>query len=376
LLFSNFQVSAVSDFLIVGGGIIGMMLARQLGLEGASVTLVEQGNCAGESSWAGGGIVSPLYPWRHSQPVTHLASWSQSTYLHLVPQLLEETGVDSELMQTGMYMVNVADQQLAIDWARRYLRPVEEVAASHLYRHEPALNEGFSSAVWMPEVASVRNPRLGRAMRESLLHIPNLTLLEQCSVSGLILEGEKIVGVSSANGEIKAGHTILCAGAWTAELLKPLGIALPVQPVKGQMMVFKAKPGLLNRVVLLEDRYLIPRRDGRILVGSTLEHQGFDKTPTSQARESLYQTALNIMPALADFPVEHHWAGLRPGSPEGIPYIGQVPGYRGLSVNAGQFRNGLVLAPASTKLQADMLLGRTSIIDPAPYALEGRVELK
>jgi len=366
----------VSDFLIVGGGIIGMMLARQLGLEGASVTLVEQGNCAGESSWAGGGIVSPLYPWRHSQPVTHLASWSQSTYLHLVPQLLEETGVDSELMQTGMYMVNVADQQLAIDWARRYLRPVEEVAASHLYRHEPALNEGFSSAVWMPEVASVRNPRLGRAMRESLLHIPNLTLLEQCSVSGLILEGEKIVGVSSANGEIKAGHTILCAGAWTAELLKPLGIALPVQPVKGQMMVFKAKPGLLNRVVLLEDRYLIPRRDGRILVGSTLEHQGFDKTPTSQARESLYQTALNIMPALADFPVEHHWAGLRPGSPEGIPYIGQVPGYRGLSVNAGQFRNGLVLAPASTKLQADMLLGRTSIIDPAPYALEGRVELK
>ena len=110
-----------------------------------------------------------------------------------------------------------------------------------------------------------------------------------------------------------------------------------------------------------------------MLVGSTLERVGFNKEATDEAHASLYDTALSIVPALKDYPVEHHWAGLRPGSPEGVPYIGLVPGFAGLSVNAGQFRNGLVLAPASTRLHSDLLLGRTPVIDPEPYQLHGRI---
>lgn len=364
----------MSDYLIVGGGVIGMMMARELAIAGADVTLVDRLGCAEESSWAGGGIVSPLYPWRYKDPVTALATWSQSSYVLLAQELIEETGFDPELRQKGMFMVSVEDADDAQAWAAKHHRPLTTVDADFLYQKEPHLKEGFGEALWMPEVGSIRNPRLGRSLRESLMVRDNVTVLEHQPLESLIIEGEQVKGIVTNKGELRADKTILAAGSWSGELLKPLGLNVPVAPVRGQMMLFKAKPGLVNRVVLMDGRYVIPRNDGRVLVGSTLEHTGFVKETSHEARDSLFETAINIVPELADYPIEHHWAGLRPGSPEGIPYIGEVPGYENLYLNAGHFRNGLVLAPASTRLLADQLLGRKPIIDPAPYELDGRVE--
>ncbi|WP_286240301.1 glycine oxidase ThiO [Neptuniibacter halophilus] len=360
----------MSDFLIVGGGVIGMMLARELAQEGASITLIDRKACAQESSWAGGGIVSPLYPWRYPEAVTQLATWSQSSYVHLAQDLLEETGCDPELRQKGMLMVAVEDQTDALDWAQRYHRPLRRVSADFIYQKEPALTPGLEEGLWMPEVCSIRNPRLGRALRESLLRLENVSLLEHQEVQGFEQQNGRISAVKTASGLVRGEQVIIAAGAWSAELLSLLGRALPVEPVHGQMMLFKAEPGLVNRVVLKGGRYLIPRNDGRILVGSTLERIGFKKRTTEEAAKSLYETALDIAPALADYPVEHHWSGLRPGSPQGIPYIGQVSGFENLYINAGQFRNGLVLAPASTRLLADILMQREPIIPADPYRMD------
>lgn len=166
---------------------------------------------------------------------------------------------------------------------------------------------------------------------------------------------------------------MLAAGAWSGELLASLGLTLPVEPVKGQMILYKCASDFLSCMVLAKGRYAIPRRDGHILIGSTLEHEGFDKTPTESALDSLKASAVELIPALADAEVVGHWAGLRPGSPEGIPYIGKVPGFEGLWLNCGHYRNGLVLAPASCQLFADLLLGHKPVIDPAPYAPTGRI---
>ncbi len=257
----------MKDFVVVGAGVIGMMLARELAKAGASVALVDRKQCAQESSWAGGGIVSPLYPWRYAPAVTRLATWSQTSYLHLSQDLLEETGIDPELRQKGMYMVDVEDEQDAISWASEYHRPMEKVSADHLYSKEPNFAPSYESALWMPEVCSIRNPRLGQSLRASVIKDPNIAIYEDHDAQKLLLEGEKVTGIRTQNGFIKGGHTIIAAGAWSAELLRPLNVELPVDPVKGQMMVFKAEPGLLNRVVLMGGRYLIPRNDGRILVG-------------------------------------------------------------------------------------------------------------
>ncbi|CAD5109029.1 Glycine oxidase [Pseudomonas carbonaria] len=328
-----------------------------------------------ESSWAGGGIVSPLYPWRYSPAVTALAHWSQDFYPQLGEQLLAETGVDPEVHVTGLYWLDLDDEAEALAWARREGRPLSVVGIDEAYRSVPVLGPGFSHAVYMAEVANVRNPRLTRALREALLRMPNVTLREHCAVQGFLREGERVVGVRTADGELRADRVVVAAGAWSGELLAGLGIELPVEPVKGQMILFKCAEDFLPSMVLAKGRYAIPRRDGHILVGSTLEHVGFDKTPTEEALVSLRASAIELLPALAEAEVVKQWAGLRPGSPEGIPYIGPVPGFDGLWLNCGHYRNGLVLAPASCRLLADLLLGREPIIDPAPYAPAGRGSL-
>ncbi|MGQ0332783.1 glycine oxidase ThiO [Halomonas elongata] len=362
----------MSDFLVVGGGVIGMMTTLQLADAGHSVTLVERGQCGREASWAGGGIVSPLYPWRYSAPISRLSAWSEGRYPELALRLLEETGVDPEYRQKGLLYLRVDDERDAMAWAREVGKPLERVSGDFLYDKEPEAVPGCADALWMPTLGSIRNPRLARALHARLADMPRVTLHEHCEVQGLREQGGRIVAVETNEGELHGDQFVVCGGAWAAEVLATVGVELPVRPVKGQMILFKAPPGLVRRVVLMDGRYVIPRADGRVLAGSTLEETGFDKSLSESARESLWTSATGIVPALADCEVEHHWAGLRPGSPDGVPFIGAVPGIDNLHVNAGHFRNGLVLAPASTRLLVDELLGREPIVDPAPYRLKGR----
>ncbi|GHB11766.1 glycine oxidase ThiO [Modicisalibacter luteus] len=357
------------DFLVVGGGVIGMMTTLQLADAGHRVTLVERGECGKEASWAGGGIVSPLYPWRYSMPISQLSRWSEGFYPELSLRLLEETGIDPEYRQKGLLYLRVDDEGRALDWAREVGKPLERVGADFLYAKEPQAAPGFASGLWMPTLGSIRNPRLAQALRARLSAMSRVELREGVAVERLVIERGRVSGVASREERFNAECVIVCGGAWAGQLLETAGVSVPVRPVKGQMILFKAPLGLVERVVLMDGRYVIPRNDGRILAGSTLEDTGYDKSLTAEARESLHDSALRIIPALSDCSVERHWAGLRPGSPDGIPFIGAVPSIDGLHINAGHYRNGLVLAPASTRLLVDQLLGRTPIVDSEPYRL-------
>jgi len=359
--------------LVVGGGAIGMLSAHLLAEAGVEVHLLDQGPLGRESSWAGGGIVSPLYPWRYSPAVTALAHWSQDYYPALGERLRLETGIDPEVHVTGLYWLDLEDEAEALAWAEREGRPLAEVDMDEVHRAVPALGPGYSRALFMSGVANVRNPRLLESLREALSRMPNVTLEENRPVTGFIREGERVVGVRTASGDLQADRVVLAAGAWSGELLASLGLELPVKPMKGQMILYKCAEDFLPRMVMADGRYAIPRRDGHILVGSTLEDVGFDKTPTAEALESLKASAEKLLPALAGAEVVRQWAGLRPGSPDGVPYIGPVPGCEGLWLNCGHFRNGLVLAPASCQLLADLLLEREPLIDPAPYAPDAPV---
>jgi glycine oxidase len=359
--------------LVVGGGVIGLLTAFNLACEGRHVVLIDRAAVGQESSWAGGGIVSPLYPWRYSSAVTALAHWSQDFYPQLAQQLLARTGLDPEVHTTGLYWLDLEDEPQALQWAAQQRRPLSAVDISAVRDAVPALGDGYERAVYMANVANVRNPRLVKSLKAALLAMPNVTVHEQCAVHGFIREAGRIIGVATSLGDLRGDQVVLAAGAWSGELLATLGLQLPVQPVKGQMILYKCAADFLPAMVLAKGRYAIPRRDGHILIGSTLEHQGFDKTPTDVALESLKASAVSLLPALAEASVVAQWAGLRPGSPEGIPFIGELPGFAGLWLNCGHYRNGLVLAPASCQLLADLLAGREPIIDPAPYAPDGRI---
>lgn len=362
-----------TQMIVVGGGVLGLLSAYQLAFAGVAVTLLERMHAGREASWAGGGIVSPLYPWRYSPAVTALAHWSQDFYPGLAQRLLADTGIDPEVHVTGLYWFDLEDQVEALAWAACVGRPLAPVDIVAVYKALPMLAPGFKQALHMPGVANVRNPRLVRALRQALLLMPNVTLHEHCPVTGFVRDGVRICGVQTAQGEMLADQVVVAAGAWSAQLLSTLGVELPVEPVKGQMILYKCAADFLPSMVLAKGRYAIPRRDGHILVGSTLEFEGFDKTPTGSALASLKASAEELLPDLTSAEVVGHWAGLRPGSPKGIPFIGEMSQWPGLWLNCGHYRNGLVLAPASCQLLVDLMLGREPIVDPTPYAPDGRL---
>lgn len=361
----------MKDVAIVGGGIMGLLVARELMAAGMTVTLVERGRCAGEASWAGGGIVSPLYPWRYNAAVTALASWAQDYYPGLSAALVDETGIDPELQACGLLMLEADDSEEALQWSKQSGRRMMSVDVDFIHARQPALAKDFSNGLWMPDIANIRNPRLGQALRASLL-MSGADLREFSEVCDLALSGCELDGLwvrdsSDEEDLLRAGEYVFCAGAWTARLLERTGSVLPIEPVKGQMLLYELPERILEEMVLYQGRYLIPRRDNHLLAGSTLEHSGFDKRTTDEALRSLQASAEQMLPALASVPVKRQWAGLRPGAPDGVPFIGRLPDSANIWVNAGHYRNGLVLAPASARLMADLMTGREPVVPPAPY---------
>lgn len=357
------------DCIVVGGGLVGLLTARMLRQEGMAVILLEQGEVAREASWAGGGILSPLVPWEQPDAVNELVAWSQQYYPDLVRELQDDTGRDTGWQRCGLLMTGVDPDDAATAWAEKYQCRVVPLDSVQTQALEPALAHGGGPSLLLPDVAQVRNPHLCAALGESLQR-HGVSIHTHTGVTGLDAQGGRMRGVATERGGFAAERVVIAGGAWSAPLLETVGCSLPVTPVRGQMVMFAATPGLLQHIVLHEGYYLIPRKDGLVLVGSTLEYTGYDKSTTRDARELLRDKATTLVPALADYEIIKHWAGLRPGSPHGIPYIGNHPDIQGLYVNTGHFRNGVVTAPASARLLVDNMLERLSFTTFVPYALD------
>ena len=365
------------DCIIIGAGIMGLFTARELAQAGMKVCVLDQSAVGRESSWAGGGILSPLYPWRYPEPVQHLARWSQQAYPELVETLLTDTGIDPERRESGLLVLGDSELVEAKAWAETYTTSMDILDNAQLRSLAPALAKKLADSVeqslWFEQIGQVRNPSLLKALTKDVLQ-RGVEIREQTRVDSLLIYEGKIQGVDTSSGKIEVDKVVACSGAWTHDLLQVTDLKVNVQPVKGQMLMYKASPELLKQIILNGDRYVIPRRDGRILIGSTLEHTGFDKSTSQQANDDLQHAAKQIIPALADYPIERHWAGLRPGTVDGIPYIYADKKVDGLFVNSGHFRNGVVLAPASARLTADLVLQRKPIIEPKFFLGQGVAE--
>jgi glycine oxidase len=359
-----------TDIIIVGGGILGLLTTRELVQRGMTATVIEQGFLGKESSWAGGGILLPLYPWRQQPAISQLVLQSIGMYPQLAAQLLEATGIDPEWRPCGLLITRNPDFAAARAWCNRNLIEYQD-APVHLLN---GLNTEAMHPVFLPGIAQIRNPWLIKALKQDLLQ-KGVRLLENCRVSAVELQAGKIHSIETNLGKFSVHQLIVTAGAWSAEFFERFFPAMcankpEIAPVKGQMLLYAADPELLKTIVLEGDHYLIPRKDGHILAGSTVEAGGqFDKTVTDDGRMELDDFAKRLLPALQAYPLVNHWAGIRPGTSDGVPYIDSHPEISNLSINAGHFRNGLAMAPASAKLIADLILQQAPSVDPEPYRL-------
>ncbi|MGX2040097.1 glycine oxidase ThiO [Methylocaldum sp. MU1018] len=360
----------MTDIIIIGGGVIGLMTARELIKSGARVLILERQTVGQESSWAGGGILSPLYPWRAEEPIIQLWLRSHAEYPKLAEVLRHRTGIDPEWLESGLLIADCENEHLVETWCENYAVAYERPDPARFQALEPSLQFTPSSPIFLPEIGQIRNPRLLRALQSELL-ADGARILERRTVTEIAASGAGITHVSTGDETYSAGQYVITAGAWSGTISDRFlpSPRLNVEPVKGQMIVFSAEPNLLEHIVLSQGHYLIPRKDGKILAGSTLEYAGFDKSVTESARGELEAFAYGVLPALRSCAVEKHWAGLRPGSPTGVPYIGQHPEIRNLYFNCGHFRNGFAMAPASARLLADLIAARPPDLSPTPYSL-------
>jgi glycine oxidase len=363
------SMTQTPDITIIGGGIIGMLTARELLLAGATVAIIEKNEAGQESSWAGGGILLPLYPWRQPDAISRLALQSLKLYPALASQLKNESSIDPEWTPCGLLISKNPDYEQAVAWCHDH--HVEyEVADADFFKN---LRTDPYNPLWLPGIAQARNPRLVKSVKQDIIN-KGVILMEHCELTDVVLAGNRIAAIKTASGQLAVNQLILSAGAWTGQLFRRLFPAQADQapniaPVKGQMLLFDTEPDLLPFMVLDDDQYLIPRRDGKILAGSTVELTDFNKSTTDGAKDRLSAFALDLMPALKNYPLVKHWAGLRPGTENGIPYIDKHPDISNLYINAGHFRNGLVMGPASAQLMADLVLNRPTSVAPEPYKL-------
>ncbi|MCI0378192.1 MAG: glycine oxidase ThiO [Gemmataceae bacterium] len=357
------------EIVIVGGGVIGLSTAYFLAKEGAAVTLLDKGELGQEASWAGAGIIPPGNFAAAKSPFHRLRGLSVSLFPKLSEELREWVGIDNGYRRSGgLELLAAGVNSAEAEWRSDGIR-AERLSESELRRLEPELSPRLGAAMHLPDMAQLRNPWHLRALIAACAAC-KVRLLSQCPMHDFVVEGGRIRGLNTFQGRIDGDRFLLAGGAWTDALLRSLDCHIGVEPVRGQIVLLRTDKPLFCRVLLSGPRYLVPREDGRVLVGSTEEHAGFDKRTTASAIRDLIDLACQIVPALTNAAVEKCWSGLRPGSPDGLPFLGRVPGWQNLFVAAGHFRSGIQLSPGTALVMKEILLDQPLSLDITPFQLD------
>ncbi len=356
------------DALIVGGGIMGLLTARELRRLGMQVTLLERDRPGRQASWASAGILAETL--RHSpNAVDALREYGQRLFPTLVAELREETGLDVDYVENGTLIPALDDTQAAeLERETRTLQalgsPCEFVTGAALREAEPALGPRVVAARLAPG-GNVENRRLVRALE--LANLRNGVQIENgVQVIGLLRQGDAVVGVRTQAGDRFAPLVVLAAGSWSGQIAGA-DPPIPVVPQRGQILALWPGAHGPRRVVLTPgDPYLVPRRDGRLIVGATRELVGYDASLTAGGLAWLLSSAIELVPGLAEAPVIEQWVGFRPLSADGVPLIGPAA-LRGLYYITGHGPTGIAPAPASVKLLVALIEGVPPPLPVAPY---------
>lgn len=362
-----------SDVIIIGGGIIGLSVAYYLRRAQLHVTLVERGVVGQEASWAAAGYLSFQGDSNVPGPRLELMRTSRLLYDAWLEELAEFSAADTGFWRCGLLEVCLTEDEVRavqerLAWQRAAGYAIEWLDAAAVRARQPHLAPELPvhGGLWLPEVAQVRPPRLLKALTEAVLRL-GVQVREYAPVVGLTRSGTQVTGVTLASGEHLAAPLVVnAAGSWAAQVAPEMA-PLPVKPVKGTIVLLEM-PAPPTRELLVTSRgSLYPRQDNKLLLGATLEDDGFDKRVKVAAVSHLMQQALALMPGVQQATMLTAWTGLRPFSHDNLPYLGPLPGLRGAYAAAGHYRNGVLLAPITGVLLKEMLLQQAPTLPLAPY---------
>ena len=322
---------------IIGGGVVGCMTALTLVKRGLTVTVVERGDIAkqskGSSSWAGAGVLFPLLPWHYEDALNTQVLAGAHRYATLSAELLAETSIDIEYMISGMAILDVLDEKATRWCEQNYVQFIQK-----------------NSQLLLPKVAQIRPSRLMQALRAYLIKL-GVTIIENTTLRPT---DKDFSDLTSNQGQVfTADYYVIAGGAWSADLSANIAI----KPIRGQMLRYANSAHVLENIIYKNGVYIVPRYDGQLLIGSTVEDVGFDTSTTIAALNTLQSAAEAIIPALKNQPVAQHWSGLRPYlmSKDCLPLVAQHPTLEHVFINTGHFRYGLTMAPVSAQILSHLI---------------------
>jgi glycine oxidase len=352
------QINGTAEVVIIGGGVIGLSIARALTLRGVrDVLLLERGSLGAESSWAAAGMLAPQAEANRAHEFFSLTCRSRDLYPEFAASLLTETGIDIELDDAGTLYCAFTDED-EVELERRYQwqsaaeLPIAKLTTAEVIEREPHVRSHVRGALEFPLDTQVENRKLISALIEANERL-GVRLQTETEVTRLLLDEDRATGVQTSRGPVCAANVVIAAGAWSSQIQSDKILPdLRVKPVRGQMLCFQPESALSRHIIYSPRGYLVPRRDGRMLAGSTSEQAGFDKQVTEAGRQLILSSATEICERILSLPIKDSWAGLRPRAGDTLPVLGPCAEIGGLYYATGHYRNGILLAPVTGELIA------------------------
>ena len=354
------------DVVIVGGGIIGCALAESLATAGCRVTVLETRTVGSEASGAAAGLLAPQVEAHGPGPFLDLCLASRALFPETVARLTRETGIAIDFQPTGLWFLVFTEEdaheaETRLSWQVQHGLHIQRFTREEILRREPLIHPSLRWGLFFPDDHQVDNAQLTRAYAEAARR-RGVTIVEGVRVTRLLHDGRQVRGVAADGGRTwNAPVVVDAAGSW-AQFDSTLPFTIPVEPGKGQMLLYdtSAQP-LFKRTVKSSRVYCVPRSDGRLLVGTTLEFVGFDRRVTDEATRAIQTAAYALCPRLAEYPLQETWVNFRPTTPDRLPLLGPTP-LAGFYLATGHFRNGILLAPITAQVLTELIVtGKSSV---------------
>ncbi|MBL4883068.1 MAG: glycine oxidase ThiO [Planctomycetaceae bacterium] len=360
---------ALDDVLVVGGGVVGLTTALELAEKNVRVRVIDRGFVGQEASWAGAGMIPPGEIHLENNAYQEMARQSYKLWPSLSENLFDLSGIHNEYMQCGAVILSEDSSECDSEqqcWSKQGVE-TKRIASSDLAGYQISESMSERNAYLLAGQSQVRNPRHLQALKHACVRL-GVRITEHQRVRALETQGKKIQAVVTDLGRYSADRVLFAAGAWSQELGRLLQVSVPVTPIRGQIVLLNT-PGQLKQIIEQGKRYLVPRADGRLLIGATEERVGFDRRNTAQAVGGLIQFATQLVPSLENAEVERTWVGFRPGSPDNLPLLGRAVPWENAFVATGLYRAGLSLSPITGRLMRQLILGESPEISLSDFSV-------
>ncbi|WP_240418920.1 glycine oxidase ThiO [Paenibacillus periandrae] len=354
--------------IIIGGGIIGCTIAWELARSGIRCTLVDKGALNQEASTAAAGMLGAQVETHQPGAFYELCRMSQQLYREWSEDIHQISAISPQYIAQGILRAAFhADDEQELKSRLHWIQDAEWLSTPEMLAIEAGLSPHIRGGLRFAQDHQIHPVQLAKALQAGL-HKLGCEIREWTPVLGLIERQGRIEGVRTAEASLYADHVIICAGAWGSSLIDPLGLELPIFPVKGQCISVRTETPVLQGTVFTQGCYIVPKLDGSMIIGATQEEAGFNKRCHVSVISDLFAKAVKLLPSLEQAELVSTWAGLRPGTRDGLPFIGTSAQAPGLTIAMGHYRNGILLAPATGKLIKQQILGEQTTIDLTPFS--------